>query len=336
MFKFTFFFVALFSGLPLAHAVPENQVAASLRSELIPFFESGKPLNFVGSRGLNIHTYAFEVPGAKRAIVIAPGRSESSLKFAEVLFDLRSLGYSMYIIDHRGQGLSDRELRSAGTPDLGYVEDFDDYVADFTKFMNQIVQPKGYEETYLLAHSMGGAISALYAASHPGAFTKIVFNSPMFAINTAPYPGAIAQALAGTLTAVGQGAKLAPGQKPYPESPFEGNKLTTSRSRFEMAEALVAYKPATAVGGPSNRWVHEGLTATHQIHRLKADQIAVPTLLFQAEADQIVKLKGQDQFCDKMKSCRKISFPGAQHEILNEIDSTRDRAMETITSFFSN
>ncbi len=319
---------------PQAHAIPENQIASRLRSEVVPFFETGKPLNFVGSRGLNIHTYAFEVPGAKRAIVIAPGRSESSLKFAEVLFDLHRLGYSMYIIDHRGQGMSDRELRSAKTPDLGYVEDFNDYVADFAKFMNQIVQPKGYEQTYLLAHSMGGAISALYAASHPGAFSKIIFNSPMFAINTAPYPGPVAQALAGTLTGLGQGAKLAPGQKSYPESPFEGNKLTSSQSRYEMAEALVAYKPATAVGGPSNRWVHEGLKATHQINRLRANQIAVPTLLLQAESDQIVKLKGQDQFCDKMKSCRKISFPQAQHEILNENDSIRDRAMETIVSFF--
>jgi lysophospholipase len=94
------------------------------------------------------------VPQAKGVLIISPGQTESSLKYAEVLYDLKDLGYSIYIIDHRGQGLSDRTL--PGTT-LSHVNRFKDYVDDFTTFVKDVVHPENYRHSVIIAHSMGGA-----------------------------------------------------------------------------------------------------------------------------------------------------------------------------------
>ena len=39
-------------------------------------------------------------------VVISSGRTESLLKYDETVYDLHSAGYSVFIHDHRGQGLS--------------------------------------------------------------------------------------------------------------------------------------------------------------------------------------------------------------------------------------
>ena len=72
-------------------------------------------------------------PGAKGALVIAPGRSEPSYEYAETAIDFIARGFApVYVIDHRGQGLSPRLLED---PDKSHVEDFDDYIQDFTQFV---------------------------------------------------------------------------------------------------------------------------------------------------------------------------------------------------------
>ena len=60
---------------------------------------------------------------------------------------------------HRGQGRSGRLLAD---PHLGHVNRFNDYVDDLAAFWQQEVQPGPWRKRYILAHSMGGAISTLF------------------------------------------------------------------------------------------------------------------------------------------------------------------------------
>lgn len=94
-------------------------------------------------------------------IVVCPGRIESYVKYAELAYDLVHMGFDVLIIDHRGQGLSGRML-----PDThrGHVDRFSDYVDDFAAFWQQDVQPGPWRKRYILAHSMGGAISTLFCS----------------------------------------------------------------------------------------------------------------------------------------------------------------------------
>ena len=77
-------------------------------------------------------------------------------------------GYSVFIAEHRGHGRSERRLSNM---DKVYVESFAQYVRDLRIFVNKIVK-RHQNEMILFAHSMGGAIGALYLQRYPGVFQK--------------------------------------------------------------------------------------------------------------------------------------------------------------------
>ena len=66
-------------------------------------------------------------PEHTKAIVVVNGRIECTWKYQELFYDLFQQGYDIYSFDHRGQGLSDRLIEDQ---QMGYVEDFEDYVQD--------------------------------------------------------------------------------------------------------------------------------------------------------------------------------------------------------------
>jgi alpha-beta hydrolase superfamily lysophospholipase len=136
--------------------------------------------SFTSEDGVHIRYTRFgRVKGQQGAVVIAPGRTESSLKYLELAIDLIDQGFSpVYAIDHRGQGFSDRQLADA---QKGYVRVFNDYVVDFSKFIN-LVRADVLVDTdrlFLITHSMGGVIGLRYSLLNPDVFQKMVLFSPM-------------------------------------------------------------------------------------------------------------------------------------------------------------
>ena len=61
------------------------------------------------------------------ALIIVNGRIESYLKYQDLANDFYQQGYSVYMYDHRGQGLSGRQLSNKHK---GHVDSFSDYVDD--------------------------------------------------------------------------------------------------------------------------------------------------------------------------------------------------------------
>lgn len=128
------------------------------------------------------------VPGAKGAIVISPGRSEPSYEYAETALDFIARGFGpVYVVDHRGQGLSPRLLPDV---DKSHVEDFDDYLRDFAVFVEAVQEELvalGVPDAplFLTSNSMGGAIAAGYfqklGADNP--FDAAVLVSAMIHVN---------------------------------------------------------------------------------------------------------------------------------------------------------
>lgn len=82
----------------------------------------------------------------------------------------------------------------------------------------------------------------------------------------------------------------------------------------------------------SFRWVLEGLKAT-EFMKENAHRIRVPLLMLQAGRDLYVATAGQDRVCEKAYYCKKITYPFAKHEILNEVDLIRQDAMEEVVRF---
>ena len=108
-------------------------------------YKRGQKGYFKGRQGVNIYYKIFHQPKIDvGAIVISSGRTEAAIKYKELIYDLFRLGYSVYIMDHRGQGLSERMLED---PDLGYVEDFQFYIDDLKSFFDLYVTPSRHQNT---------------------------------------------------------------------------------------------------------------------------------------------------------------------------------------------
>ena len=169
------------------------RLAADWPTRLKPFWQAMQCGVLNGSDKLPLSYYAHLTPGAKQAVVISSGRMEMAVKYAELCYELVHAGYSVFLLDHRGQGLSGRELDN---PDKGYVADFALYHQDMDLFIRTIVQPSAHQQYLALGHSMGCAILAGYIQHYRHPFSAAIFASPMFGIYTGLVPTTLAEALA--------------------------------------------------------------------------------------------------------------------------------------------
>ena len=301
-------------------------------NRVLPFYRGGLFGEFRGAGGLKIRTVAFDRKRASGALVILPGKSETYLKYAEFFYDLQDLPLSIYAMDHRGMGFSDRPL-----PDRlkMHVERFDAYLEDVTAFLYTAVKTRGHEKIYLLGHSTGALIAALYMQQHPETFRAGVFCSPFFDVAAGPLPGFLTRFLAGLLDRPGRSDEYGPGQREIKRPEFRANKITNSYPRWSLwEEEIIPNTEAIRFGGVTNHWLRESLNAGRRAVQ-RAGKICVP-LLLQAQQDRIVKLKAQDRFCRRAPHCRKVLLRGARHEILMERDDIRSEALSLIKTFLTN
>lgn len=276
-------------------------------------------------------------------VVISPGRIESYLKYQEITLELVAAGYSVAMIDHRGQGHSSRLTHHH---QHGHVTNFVEYARDFAEWV-QLLEPRIADQpAYILSHSMGGAITAQYLQQLAGSdeypfnpFKKIVFSSPMFGIQTRPFPFWVAKPLTKFLAFINsifapKRPWYAPTTGDYVMLPFAENLLTQSENRYSWFSQMYADMEKIKVGGPTNYWVAEAIMAARQVV-LNADKIKIPVLVLQGTEDIVVAPKPQHEFVNRLKNeaSKLIQIHGARHEILVESDVIRERAMNQILQF---
>ncbi len=329
--RWTVLLVSGFMSWSQAMAVPEVQFEQMFPSTILPaFWSEGESGRFAASDGLQIHYRKYMKPGQHEALVILPGRTESTFKFAEVLYDLKDLNLAVFILDHRGQGASGRE---ASDSQLSHVDDFYSYRDDLALFMKQVVEPLGFRRRYALAHSMGANILSLYIVSQPEAFQKVVVTSPMLDISPAPFPYEwMAYSVTSILSWLGFDKTFAIGHGHFKiDDSYRG---TSSKVRFAAFNQLRASKPEELTGGVSWRFAQQAMRATWEM-RKDAEKLLAPMLMMQAMKDDVVLTKGQDYVCQRAKKCQKISFPEARHELHIESDAIRMPWLSAIREFLA-
>jgi len=302
--------------------------------------EKALPISFQTKDALEIRGMAFRQPRLDTAIVISSGRTESFIKYKEFIYDLYLEGYSVFIADHRGQGLSDRVLAGEAKRQIGHVRDFQDYVSDLKQFYTDFVRPIGHKKHLLIGHSMGGCIASLYLETYNQDFDAAVLSSPMDELALGFLPR-LAHDIIDVEVQLGLGEEYAPGEHGYDEGEiFSAKCLTHSELRWNIIRREYRDNPDAKLGGPSVLWVklaqQAGITA-----RKNASDVKVPVLLLQAGSDTIVKPEGQFEFRDRLNQthpgfCRLEPIEGAFHEIFVESDLYRKRAFEFILDFIKN
>lgn len=315
-----------------AHAIPEGDYEQRSLSQIAPFMEKGERFTFPSADGRHqLSGICFRNPEGKGLIVVVNGRSESWLKYGELFHDLYGKGYSIASYDHRGQGLSPHLLPQK--PRIGEIDSFDEYSRDLGAFLKCLknLSLTHHGKTFLLAHSMGAAVAIDYLREHPAAFRAAAFTAPMLRINTSPYPEAVATLAVRLLHSVGLGAAYAPGEHDRdPEEPFEMNRITTSRARWQAIQDIWNKHPEAVVGGPSSDWVLQTLLTTPRI-REAASSLQSPTLILRSGQDRLVINEPPPQG----PNISTLTFPDARHEILMERDPIRDQALGEILRFFT-
>ncbi|WP_337075618.1 alpha/beta fold hydrolase [Aeromonas veronii] len=291
---------------------------------------------FKGKDGVTIRYAALRQAKVDRAILIVNGRVESYLKYQELAWDLWRQGYSLYLIDHRGQGMSDRMLDD---PQKGYVDQFDDYVVDLKQFHDQIIMADQPAKLFLLAHSMGGAISARYLERWPDDIKAAVLSSPMLGINLGGLPKWLAKGLASTIGMVGGWLgepPYGPGQGAYQDHGFADNGLTHSQSRYQAFRQLYEQHPQIKLGGATAHWIYQGITGADAAIA-EAGAIKTPLLVLQAGNDSVVDNAAQDRFCTiaKCEGGKPLRIEGAWHELFIESDDKRQPALTAMVDFFA-
>jgi lysophospholipase len=342
--------VALLLSTSAALAEPENpfglvreaEFEQRLKEDIEPYWEQhGEKGTFTGVDGIQISYMTFVQEHEAGAIVISSGRTESYVKYKELIFDLGRQGYSVYIHDHRGQGYSGRML-----PDQrqkGHVDRFDDYVSDLDTFVRTVVLSKPHQKLFLLGHSMGGGIATLYIERHPDVFHAAALSSPMHApdvrILESPEGGCWWFRLMDWLC-YNCWAGFVP--KPYEPKTFADNEYTHSEVRYQHLLNTYQEHNTVQLGGPTRGWCGQACAASPKMLD-NTKNITIPALVLQAGTDTAVTPEGQNTFCQNLKEetgnpCyggAPQMFDGAKHELFIESDEYRIPAISTILDFFS-
>jgi len=360
-----------------AFAVPESQVLNQMTEILqertfykLGYFETQTGLgskSIQDGKKLKIYYVKYgHQKGRRGSVVIVTGRTESSLKYVEVAYDLIQKGFSpVYAIDHRGQGFSSN-VSAKKLPDdqIGHVEKFNHYVLDFTQFVNQIVlaDPQiDQTNLFLLSNSLGSAIAIRYFQQHPtNPFKKAALSGSMIKIKTND-PLALIKTVA--ICSVTDVVTISPKYNCYGYTPgesptqmktkevlpngevifareFHGDdktyprNLTSSWARFRLNDYVFYTWPATLVGGPSIKWMEQALTVESLVRsRSLLQKVHTPIFLLIADRDFRAENAPQNKVCRDLQNCV-LKHYDSYHEILMETDSIRTPAMEDIFHFF--
>lgn len=333
LYKSRFFYFLFLSGFPLlSYSVNEKHFKKIVLKQLYPqikkWSQSG---SFKGVSNIKIN---YQIYGKNQThtkpLVIIPGWSESSLKYMELAYDLIQHSFSpVYVLDHRGQGLSGRVLKDR---EKSYVKDFLFYSKDMEIFLNIISSRHPKKKPYLIAHSMGSTVSLFYILENSHTFRSIAIIAPMLRINASEF----LQNLSLILSPIAQ--FFFPKQhfifnrrtrniffEPY-------NKVSHSIVRYEFNKYLENRHPVY-IRGATLKWVEETVKKTRQI-RKKAHKISPPLLILSAGKDIVVDNKPIEAFCLQAKQCSHIKLKEAKHEILMEKDEIRNKAIKHILKFF--
>jgi lysophospholipase len=311
-----------------------EKILLRYKEVIIPFYKvKGISEQFIGVGEIPIACRTFLAPNPVAKIILCTGYNESYLKYTEFIMNLCEMGFSVYCYDHRGQGFSGR---FPNQEKRGFVDNFANYVDDLCYFFENVsATHENQLPIFIIAHSMGGAICSLAISEKKINPNAVVLCSPMFEIMLTPfhlleYPIYILILL---LCKFNLSKKYAMGQTDcIPFRPFEGNDVTHSKARYAIWRKHISEIDEMQLGGPTYGWLKESIAASRKA-RCLSKQNNIPILLLQAGEDTVVRNSAQNTFHKNSSCCNKIFLDHARHEILMEVDSIRNKAIDYIKKF---
>jgi alpha-beta hydrolase superfamily lysophospholipase len=252
---------------------------------------------FKGVRDASIYFQSWLPESEPRAVLlIVHGLAEHSGRYGNVVNHFVPLGYAVYGIDHFGHGKSDGQRV--------YVKRFDDYTNTLKVYFDMIRGWQPDKPIFLVGHSMGGLIGAVYLLDHQAELAGAVLSGPAVKIPKHVTPAIL---LMGKIL----------------------SSLIPKFGLLALSADGVSRDPAVVQAYVSDPLVHRGkATARLAAEMLKAMQtisgqaakITLPILIVQGSADRLVDPAGARMLYDAVSSVDKEIriYDGLYHEVFNE------------------
>ena len=293
----------------------------------------------IGGRAFYVRTadgirirFALWGGGSNGLAVVMPGRTECLEKYGRLAGKLMERGFSVVVIDWRGQGLSSRLNNSTA---VGHVDSFTDYQDDLNAVLTHPEVAAIPGARTLFAHSMGGCIG-LRALLTSDTFSAAVFSAPMWGLNLPGPNRFLAPILANVGVALGMGKKTVAGQPKgfyLTREPFEGNNLTHDRDHRDYMRGQVVKYPALGLGTPSFKWLKGALGEFKYFD--SAEMPSIPTLMFVGGDESVVSAPAIRRHSQGFANGELVEIDGSRHEIWMETPERQAQSWAAIDRFFT-
>ncbi len=262
------------------------------------------------SDGLRIHFRAWHPSATPRAVVvIVPGFNAHSAYYAWAAEQLVADRFAVYALDLRGRGLSDGERF--------YVDTFDDYVADVTRFVALAKSKEPVVPIVLLGHSAGGVVASLFTIDHQADLAGFICESFAYQVPAPDFALAVFKGL----------SHVAP----------HAHVLHLKNEDFSRDPQAVAAMNADPLIAHETQPTRTLAAMVRADERLKDafPRITLPVLILHGTADKATKPSGSQFFYDTVGSRDKTLkfYDGGFHDPLNDIG--KEVVMGDITAWIA-
>jgi lysophospholipase len=309
--------------------------------EIYPTADNPAPLGAVVHKvvtrdGAELRALSAPAPvnNAMGTIVFVQGRADFMERYFESMRTAQDLKYAVAAFDFRGQGGSQRLLRSRLR---GHARRFADYDEDLRSVLAQLASwncPKPY---FAIGHSTGGNV-VLRSLRYKTPLSRVVVTAPLVDLHFGAWPRWAVSSLTALASAFALSWLYLPGLAKLPFLPkdFPGNPLTSDKQRFERDMQTLVEFPVLAVGAPTFGWLQAARASIAELKRWPRKQaVSCPTLIVAAGRETVVEPRAAREFSERVPGVSYIEIKDSLHEILMERDTIRKPFWKAADAFFN-
>lgn len=247
-----------------------------------------------------VYWQRYTPPSPRATVAVLHGAGDHSGRYPGVTAALVRAGFEAALLDFRGHGQSDGRR--------WHVDAFSDYLADLDAFVARL-RETGAGKLFVVGHSQGALVAALWGLSHGAEVGGFVLSSPYLALALRPPALKVLSA-----RLVGRVVPWLP-----VNAGLDVKDLTSCPEHQAWTERDPLYGRKT-----TPRWFEESTRAQAEVLR-RAAEFTAPVLVLAAGADRIADVHATERWFEALGSRDKRLevYAGFRHEIFNEVERER-------------